>query len=48
MKKMSLLILAALAMVSCGNTYQAKTVVLSTTADSLNYAWGHGYGDYHT
>ena len=46
MKKMSLLVLAALAMVSCGNTYQAKTVVLSTTADSLNYAWGHGYGDY--
>lgn len=46
MKKMSLLVLAALAMVSCGNTYQAKTVVLSTTADSLNYAWGHGYGNY--
>lgn len=40
------MVLAALAMVSCGNTYQAKTVVLSTTADSLNYAWGHGYGNY--
>ena len=46
MKKLSLLVLAALAMISCGNTYQAKTVVLSTVEDSLNYAWGHGYGNY--
>lgn len=46
MKKMSLLVLAALAMISCGNTYQPKTVVLSTVEDSLNYSWGHGYGDY--
>jgi len=46
MKKLSFLAIAAMAMISCGNTYQIKPVALSTQEDSLNYAWGLGYGDY--
>lgn len=46
MKKLSFLAIAAMAMISCGNTYDAKTVVLTSTQDSLNYAWGFGYGSY--
>lgn len=40
MKKISIIILAAMAMVSCGNTYTAKEAVLSSQNDSLNYALG--------
>ncbi len=40
MKKMSFLMIAAMAMVSCANTYTAKTVVLSDQTDSINYALG--------
>lgn len=46
MKKMSIIAIAALAMISCGNTYTAKQVVLNDVQDSLNYAWGQGYGEY--
>ncbi len=40
MRKISILVLAALAMISCGNTYTAKQVALSNTNDSVNYALG--------
>ncbi len=40
MKKMSLIIIAAIAMISCGNTYTAKTVALTNQNDSMNYALG--------
>lgn len=40
MKKISIILLAALAMISCGNTYTAKKVSLSTMNDSVNYALG--------
>ena len=41
MKKISLLaIIAAVAMVSCSNTYEAKTVELTNVYDSVNYALG--------
>ena len=40
MKKMSIIVLAAMAMVSCGNSYTAKDAVLESPNDSLNYALG--------
>lgn len=40
MKKVTILFIAALAMISCGNTYEAKTVVLNNQNDSMNYALG--------
>lgn len=40
MKKMSIIVLAAMAMVSCGNSYTAKDAVLESQNDSLNYALG--------
>ena len=40
MKKVSILIIAALAMMACGNTYTAKTVDLTNQNDSMNYALG--------
>lgn len=41
MKKFSILvIIAAVAMVSCSNTYEAKTVELTNMNDSVNYALG--------
>ena len=40
MKKLSILIIAAMAMISCGNTYTAKTVELTNQNDSMNYALG--------
>lgn len=40
MKKISIFVLAALAMISCGNTYTAKQVTLNTMNDSVNYALG--------
>ena len=40
MKKFSIVLLAALAMISCGNSYKAQDVKLNNEADSLNYALG--------
>lgn len=40
MKKLSLLLLAAMAMVSCGNSYDAKQVAMADMQDSINYALG--------
>ena len=40
MKKASILVVAAMAMISCGNTYEAKTVALTNQNDSMNYALG--------
>lgn len=40
MKKISIFLLAAMAMVSCGNSYKAKDVQLNDENDSLNYAVG--------
>ena len=40
MKKVSIILLAALAMISCGNSYKAQDAKLSTQADSINYAVG--------
>lgn len=40
MKKLSLLLLAAMAMISCGNSYDAKQVVMVDMQDSINYALG--------
>lgn len=40
MKKLSIFAIAALAMVSCSNTYTAKDAVLTNQNDSLNYALG--------
>ncbi len=41
MKKVTITILAAMALVSCGNTYTAKSPVLEDQTDSLNYALGY-------
>ena len=40
MKKLSIVLLAALAMVSCGNSYKAQDAVLTNETDSVNYALG--------
>ena len=40
MKKISIFFLAALAMVSCGNSYKAQDAQLTNEADSVNYALG--------
>ena len=40
MKKISIFLLAAMAMVSCGNSYQAREVKMSNETDSVNYALG--------
>ena len=40
MKKISIFLLAALAMISCGNSYKAQDAVLTNEADSVNYAIG--------
>jgi FKBP-type peptidyl-prolyl cis-trans isomerase FklB len=40
MKKICILAIAALAMVACGKTYTAQTVVLENQNDSMNYALG--------
>lgn len=40
MKKISIFLLAALAMISCGNSYKAQEAVLSNETDSVNYAIG--------
>lgn len=40
MKKLSIILLAAMAMISCGNSYKAQSVVLNGETDSINYAIG--------
>ena len=40
MKKLALILIAAVAMISCGNTYTAKTIALINQNDSMNYALG--------
>jgi FKBP-type peptidyl-prolyl cis-trans isomerase FklB len=40
MKKICILAIAALALVACGKTYTAQTVVLENQNDSMNYALG--------
>lgn len=40
MKKICILFIAAMAMISCGNTYTAKTITLLNQNDSMNYALG--------
>lgn len=40
MKKISIFMLAAMAMISCGNSYKAHDVVLAGETDSVNYAIG--------
>lgn len=44
MKKLSIIILAAMAMVSCGNTYTAQQAELSNVNDSMNFALGIANG----
>ncbi len=45
MKKMTFMMaLVAMAMVSCGNAYEPKTVALDSQIDSLNYALGYANG----
>ena len=40
MKKLAIIIIASMAMISCGNTYTGKTVELTNQNDSMNYALG--------
>ena len=40
MRKISIFLLAALAMISCGNSYKAQDVALNNESDSINYAVG--------
>jgi hypothetical protein len=40
MKKISILMLAVLAMISCGNSYKAQDATLNNETDSINYAVG--------
>lgn len=40
MRKISILLLAAMAMVACGNSYKAHEVALANETDSVNYAIG--------
>lgn len=40
MKKNSILVIAAVAMISCGKTYTAQSVTLTNQNDSMNYALG--------
>ena len=44
MKKLSVIILAAMAMISCGNTYTAQQAELANMNDSMNFALGVANG----
>ena len=44
MKKISIFLLAALAMISCGNSYKAHEVNLANETDSVNHAVGLLHG----
>ena len=40
MRKISIFLLAVMAMISCGNSYKAQDVTLNNETDSINYAVG--------
>lgn len=40
MKKLSIILLAAVALISCGNSYKAQDAALNNETDSINYAIG--------
>ena len=40
MKKLSIILLAAVALISCGNSYKAQDATLNNETDSINYAIG--------
>ena len=40
MKKLSIFMLAAMAMISCGNSYKAQDAVMTNATDSVNHALG--------
>ena len=40
MKKLSIILIAAMAMIACGNTYTVQKVALTNQNDSMNYALG--------
>ena len=40
MKKLSIFLLAAMAMISCGNSYKAQDAVMNNESDSVNHALG--------
>ena len=40
MKKLSIILLAAVALISCGNSYKAQDAALTNETDSINYAIG--------
>ena len=40
MKKLSIFMLAAMAMISCGNSYKAQDAVMTNSTDSVNHALG--------
>ena len=40
MKKLSIILLAAVALISCGNSYKAQDATLTNETDSINYAIG--------
>lgn len=44
MKKISILVIAALAMIACNKTYTEQTVKLNNQVDSMNYAFGFANG----
>ena len=44
MKKLAIILIAAIAMISCGNVYTGKTVALTNQNDSMNYALGVANG----
>jgi len=44
MKKLSIIILATMAMISCGNTYNAQQAELTNMNDSMNFALGIANG----
>jgi FKBP-type peptidyl-prolyl cis-trans isomerase FklB len=44
MKKISIILLATIAMISCGNSYKAQDVQMANEADSVNYAIGLANG----
>ena len=46
MKKIIITMLAAIALISCGNSYEGKTVSLTNLNDSMNYALGLVNGSY--
>lgn len=46
MKKLSIILIASVAMISCGNSYKVKQISLENMTDSLNYGLGFVNGGY--